>query len=245
MQTLIQDGKYQVIKLLRQNAGFTSCLCINIETSNHYQPLIVSTYESADSIRRYLPAFYAMRDSPCSDFIDMSTAAHSISAVFTYHEGIQLPEYFARVDKDDFELRMHYADKLFLEALILDALDDCIAYAVLSPECVVVDKLAEKVHFNYIVPPLDGIPPDYKSQRTAEILKTIFEKNRFVPDGVPDFINALGGTMKTDDIVEIYAKWKHAESGFLDEYEILKKETLPAYFSRRIKTTVKRNFFKR
>lgn len=241
MQTLVQDGKYQVMELLAERKDFEACLCIDIETSSHYQPVIVSRYRAAESIKGCLPAFYEMLGGPCSDFIGVKTEAHGICTIFHFHEGTDIKTFFGGIAKDDFELRAAYADKLFKAALELDALADFIAYNALLPEHVIIEKYNEQLGFNYIIPPDFFVPKFYKSGQLALLLRIIFVKNRYTPETVFTYIEQLEAKPLSDgNIVAFYAAWKRLAPTLLETYEKYKSESFAGYLKRRIKNGFKK-----
>lgn len=235
MQTFIKDGKYQVLEILSESEGFRSCLCIDVETDNQYRQMILNTYESAQVIRRFIPAFYAMRSGNCGDFIDAVSGPHSITAVFTYHEGVHFSEFFERLDRDDFELRLDYASLLLETTLIFDIMEGFIVGAVFNSDHIVVLEKAKKVAVNYIIPPGRSETDGFKRRQTAALFRMIFKKNRFYPDAVFEYIRSLEEDKRNLSMVEILAEWKKIESGLLEEHEKLKKESIFAYLIRRIK----------
>jgi hypothetical protein len=241
MQTLMQDGKYQVMELLSKRDGFEACLCIDIETSNHYRPVIVSRYRAAESIKGCLPAFYGMLGGPCSDFIDVKTETHGICTIFQYHEGTDIRTFFDGIEKDDFALRVTYADNLFKAALELDTLADFIANNALLPAHVIIEKYNGQLGFNHIIPPDFFVPKQYKAERMALLLRIIFVQNRYTPEDVFTYIEQLGAEpMASENIVAFYAAWKRIEPALLEKFAQYKNESLTGYLKRRIKNGFKK-----
>ena len=108
MGTLIQGGKYQVLEVMEEQDGYKACLCIDVETNNHYRPMIFNIYEEAEDIKRLLPVFYDIDRSQCTDFIHVMSGKHHITAAFEYHQGEELRDFFGRMDRYDFEMRCSY-----------------------------------------------------------------------------------------------------------------------------------------
>jgi hypothetical protein len=233
MQTLLKDGKYQILEILHESPGFRSCLCIDVETDNNYKQIILNTYEDAKEVRRLLPVFYAMRGGECSDFIDVISGTHNISSVFAYHDGMKISEFFSRADKDDFEIRHFYTNALLEAVLILDVLDDFIACGALCDERIAIEDKNKKLSINYILPPDIEEMLDFKRIKTSKVLRLIFKKNRFVPDEVYEFIKSLEQDEQNfKSMVDIYAAWKNIEGNLMSQYEKLRKETFSAYLIR-------------
>ncbi|MDQ7096749.1 hypothetical protein REC12_24455 [Desulfosporosinus sp. PR] len=239
MQTLVQGGMYQVLEVLEQQEGYRACLCIDVETNNHYRPLILNIYENYDDIRRFLPAFYTMKQEANSDFIDLLSGKHSITAVFQYYEGTNLKNYFQQVDKENFELRCTYA-YLFLEAcLSLDAMADFIAYSCLRPENIVVVAKLQKIEINYLIRPLEVAAKPFKRQRIAVILEDIFVKNRFVPDELWEYIDELKQN-RDESIAGTFSGWKQIHNTLLETHRLLQKESWKSYLIRRLKSSLQK-----
>ena len=58
MQALVQDGKYQVHKILAAKDGYEAVVCINVESQNYYEPILLNVYKDSQYIRQYLKLFY-------------------------------------------------------------------------------------------------------------------------------------------------------------------------------------------
>lgn len=235
MQTLIQGGKYQVLEVLEQQEGYKACLCIDVETNNQYKPLVLNIYEKSEDIRRFLPAFYRMSREQNSEFSGVMSGQHSITAVFAYHPGDKLGSFFRQVSKDDFELRSKYAFLLLEACLLLDAGEDFIAYSCLEPENIVIAEKLQKVMVNYIIRPRETIEKPYKWGKLANLLEHIFIRNRYVPDGVWDYIEDLKQN-RDESIVSAFSRWKEISPGLMEEHKRLKKETLISYIIRLVKS---------
>jgi hypothetical protein len=233
MQTLIQEGQYQILEVLEAQDGYKACLCIDVETNNHYKEMIFNIYEKDEDIRRYLPSFFALSHGICSDFVRVMSGCHSITAVFEHHSGTKLKDFFIKLDKNDFETRANYAFMLLEECLILDAMEDFIAYGVLSPEHIVISEKAKKIMINYIIPPCGEIPDNFKPQKLAELFEIIFIKNRYVPDQLWSYIEDLKENRYTN-IVSAFSKWKEVSDTLFEEYKKLRKETLLGYWKRKL-----------
>lgn len=242
LQTLLMDGKYQILELLRDSGDYRCCLCIDVETNNHFKPMVLNTYQKPSVIRSYLPEFYSMQNGSsmqggmCSDFVELLTGPHSLTAVFEYHEGENLSDYFSRLNGENFETRLKLASSLLEEIIILDAFSDFVAQAVLSPENIVVQEKAQRIRFNYIISPLRYAGAGYKGRQTAFILRTIFVNNRFVPEALFNYIGKLeAGGPEVSSLVKIYAAWKRIENDLLSEHNKLNKESFFAYLIRKAK----------
>lgn len=235
MQTLIHNGKYQIQEILHKQEGFRACLCIDVETNNHYKPMVFNIYENDDDIRRYLPLFFTINKGQCPDYLQVMSGEHTITAVFEYHGGERLADFFSRVDKYDFALRMKYATLLMKEFLMLDAVDDIIACSALNQNHIRVMEKDESVRLNFILMPYSGeVPAHFKPHKLAEFLCVVFKKNRYVPELLWDFVDELKNN-KHDDFVAAYSVWKSMCDRLEDEHEELKKESLWMYALRRIK----------
>jgi len=235
MDTLVQEGKYQVLEVLEKQDGYRACLCIDVETNNHYRPMIFNIYEKDEYIRRYLPAFFSMSHEGNSDFIRVLSGRHCITAVFEHHTGVKLRSYFKQADKNDFGLRCRYASMLLEECLILDAAADFISYSCLEPDNIVVSDKLQKVRINYIVRPGETINSNYKGEKLALLLEQIFAANRYVPEGLFEYIVELKRGIY-ESIVTAFSRWKEIQEDLMDEHRNLRKETLATYLVRRIKS---------
>ncbi len=239
MRSLIQDGKYQVLEVLEEQDNYKACLCIDVETNNDYKPLIFLIYEDDADIRRFLPAFFNLNREQFPDFIRVMSGTHNIMAVFAYHQGVKLREYFRRDNRVDFEERVNYAGRLLKECLILDVAADFIAASCLEPEHLVVADKSQKVRINYLIRPRkdDGLP--FKGQKLAVLLECVFVKNRYVPDGLWEYIDSLRKN-ENETVGTAFSRWKEISEALLQEHRSLLKETWPAYLVRRLKQRLKK-----
>lgn len=239
MDTLIQGGKYQVLEVLEDQDGYKACLCIDVETNNHYKPMIFNIYERDEDIRRFLPVFFNMSKEQCEDFVRVMSGKHNITAVFEYHQGVKLPDFFKQKDKDDFETRFKYAHLLLEECLILDTLADYIACECLNPDNIIISEESQKVMINYIIRPNGNYGKDSKSKRLLALLECIFVQNRYVPDNLWVFFDYLRKN-ENINIVGAFSQWKEIENVLIEEHKNLKKETFAAYLIRRLKKLIKK-----
>jgi len=246
MDTLIQGGKYQVIEVLEAEESYKACLCIDVETKNDYRPMIFNIYEKHEDIRRFLPKFYSLDQEQHTDFIRVMSGQHSITAVFEYHLGIKLQNFFIQVDQEDFELRSKYAFLLLEACLMLDTIPDFIAYSCLEPGNIIVSEKSQKVMINYIIRPLEIGDEPFKWRKVAYLLEQIFVKNRFVPDEIWEYIDDLKQN-EDEGIVGAFSRWKEISEGLLAEHKRLKQEKLISYYIRRLKRSRQRmkRFFKK
>jgi hypothetical protein len=239
MQTLVQGGIYQVLEVLEQQEGYRAYLCINVETNNNYKPLILNTYENCENIRRYLPSFYDLKHEHSTDFVELLSGEHSITAVFQYHEGKKLKDFSRQLNKEDFEIRCKYACLLLEACLLLDAMVDFIAYSCLEPENIIIMDKIEKVGINYIIRPVDILEKPFKWKKIANLMEIIFIKNRFVPDELWDYIDELKQN-KDESIVSAFSHWKQIYPTLLEEHKRLKKESMQAYIIRWLKSFIQK-----
>ncbi len=233
MGTLIQGGKYQVLEVMEEQDGYKACLCIDVETNNHYRPMIFNIYEKSEDIKRLLPVFYDIDRGQCTDFVHVMSGKHYITAAFEHHQGEGLRDFFSRMDKYDFEMRCSYAYLLLEQCLILDAVDDFIAYACLEPVNIVVSEKLQKVMINYMIRPQrnDG---ESKGKKLAVLLECIFVDNRYVPQLLWEYIGSLRENEGLS-IAAAFSRWKEIGAQLLKEHRDLKKEALIAYLFRRLK----------
>ncbi len=244
MDTLIQGGKYQVLEVLEIEEGYKAYLCIDVETNNDYRPMIFNIYEKASDIRRFLPEFYSLNREQHPEFIDIMTGQHSITAVFEYHYGPELLNFFEQVDKEDFELRSKYAFRLLEACLMLDTVPDFIAYACLEPDNIIILEKNQKVRINYLIRPLEMGNEPFKWKKLAYFMDHIFVKDRYAPDEIWEYIEDLKQN-RDDSIAEAFSRWKEIYEGLLEEHKRLKQEKWLAYRVRRLKEFFRRRRFKR
>lgn len=238
MGPLIQEGKYQVLEVLEEQDGYRVCLCIDVETNNQYKPMIFNIYEKDEDIRRVLPTFFTLNREQFTDFIQVMSGKHNIIAVFEYHQGLKLRDFFQKVHADDFEQRCSYASKLLEKCLILDAAADFIAFSCLDPEHIVIADKSQNVAINYIIRPQENYSGNFKGEKLAALLECIFVKNRYAPDALWGYIGSL---RKNDaNIVTAFSRWKEIKEELLKEHQSLKKEAWPAYLLRRLKKQFRR-----
>lgn len=233
MGPFIEDGKYKVLEVLQELEGYKSCLCIDVETNNHYRPLIFNIYEKEGDIRRYLPAFYSLDKNKFSDFVQVKSGRHKIIAIFEYHEGVNIQDFFRDNKTMDFEKRLTYATKLLQESLILDATVDFISLPCLELDNFVVSESSNAVMINFLIPPLRENTRT-KGAQCATLLEAIFIKDRYVPEILWEFINAIRDN-QGENIVSIFSKWKNLLPELLMEHQKLRKETWLGYLLRRLK----------
>jgi hypothetical protein len=234
MDTLIQGGKYQVLEILEQHEDYKACLCIDVETNNDYRPMIFNIYEKHENIRQFLPTFYSLNKEQQTEFISIMSGQHSITAVFEYHPGIKLLNFFQQVDKEDFELRSKYAFLLLEVCLILDTVPDFISYSCLEPQNIVISEKTQKVMVNYIIRPLEIGDKPFKWRKMAFLFEAIFVKNRVVPDGIWEYIEDLKQN-RDENIVGAFSRWKEIAGALLEEHKRLKEERFISYCIRRLK----------
>ncbi|MGI6120370.1 MAG: hypothetical protein ACOYIB_07375 [Desulfosporosinus sp.] len=238
MDTLIQGGKYQVLEVIEAEEGYKACLCIDVETNNDYRPMILNIYEKYEDIRRFLPQFYSLNQEQHAEFICILSGQHSITAVFEYHPGVKLPNFFQNVDKEDFELRCQYASKLLEACLLLDTVPDFMAYACLEPENIIISEKKQNVMINYIIRPLEIGDEPFKWRKLASLLELIFVHNRYVPDKTWEYISELKQN-RDDNIVGAFSRWKEISESLLEEHKILKEEKFISYIMRRLKRIIR------
>ncbi|WP_018212980.1 hypothetical protein [Desulfitobacterium hafniense] len=233
MGPFIEDGKFKVLEVLQELEGYTACLCIDVETNNHYRPMVFNIYEKEEDIRRYLPAFFNLNKEQFTDFIRVVSGKHCIFAIFAYHEGVKLRDFFKDGKTPEFEKRVAYATRLFQECLILDAMPDLISLPCLEPDHMVVIEQANRVRINYVIPPL-APRRKAKGEQCAALLECIFKQDRYVPEGLGEFIAHLR-LHEQVSIVSAFSQWKELAPGLLTEHQNLLKETWWAYGLRRLK----------
>lgn len=243
MDTLIQGGKYQVIEVLEAENGYKACLCIDVETNNHYKPMLFNIYENDEDIRRLLPEFYDLGQKKYSGFIRVMSGQHSIMAVFEHNSGVRFTDYFQRLNKDNFELRCKYASLLLEECLVLDAAPEFMAYACLEAENLVVSEKLEKVKINYILRPWGYKYKGFKGEKLARLLELVFVRNRYVPDGLWEYIEDLKCNEGLN-VVAAFSGWKEIKDSLLEEHKQLRKEAFPAYLLRRLKKLLKKKIIR-
>ena len=238
MGPVIEEGKYKVLEVLQELEGYKTCLCIDVETNNHYRPMIFNIYENEEDIRSYLPIFYSLDREKFSDFIEVVSGRHCIIAMFHYHEGVRLRDFLKENKKMDFEKRLAYATKLLQECLILDATTDRISLPCLDPDHIVVAESSQKVNLNYWIPPLRE-HRSTKGARCATLLECIFIKDRYVPERLWEFIQRIREN-ESVNLVAVFSQWKVLLPELLQEHQSLRKETWPAYLLRRLKQLLRR-----
>lgn len=230
---LVKNGQYQVLEVLYESRGFRSCTCIDVESDNSYKQMILNIYETPGDIRRLLPDFYALCDIGCSDLIEVFPGEHSLWAVFAWHSGTKVSEYFAKLDINDFETRFFYAKALLKKLLALDMLQDSIAYMAFQTEHLVIQETRKKVHINFILPPHTHIFQGYKQRQAVDMLRSIFLPNRYVPNTVFSFINSIEqNEQQFSSIKDIYMNWKRMEERVMQEHQELRSESTVDYLKR-------------
>ncbi|MDD2554286.1 MAG: hypothetical protein PHP51_06920 [Desulfotomaculaceae bacterium] len=239
MAPLIHEGKYQVLEVFEERDGFKCYLCIDVETNNHYKAMVFNIYEKPQDIRWFLPLFFDLNREQFTDFIRVMSGRHNITAVFAYHQGVKLREFFKEVNVADFEQRCSYASKLLEQCLILDAAPDFIAFSCLEPDHIVILDKSQKVAINYIIRPQKNYSDKFKGRKLATLLECIFVKDRYVPAGLWEYIGNLRKS-ESESIVTAFSRWKEINEELLKEHRKLKKEALPAYLLRRLKQQLKR-----
>ena len=234
MDTLIQGGKYQVLEILEQHEDYKASLCIDVEINNDYRPMIFNIYEKYENIRKFLPTFYSLNPEQHTEFICVMSGQHSITAVFEYHTGIKILNFFQQMDKEDFELRSKYAFLLLEACLMLDTVPDFISYSCLEPENIVISEKMQKVMINYIIRPLEIGNESFKWKKLARLFEQIFVKNRYVPDDLWEYIDDLKQN-QDNSIVAAFSRWKEIYGSLLTEHKRLKEEKFISYCIRRLK----------
>lgn len=211
MQGIIDSGKYKVIEVLQSDDSYEFCLCIDVMVNNGYDTYIFNTYRGKDAIREFLPLYYGMKNTRFSDFVELVTSDGSISAVFRYFSGQKFRNFFYVHPRDKFDEKLTYAESMFSAALEFDLLDEKITAGALSIKNAVVDIRSMTVHFNYLIAPNLQAEADFRSKRLGEMLGLIFQKDRYMPEQITEFIDDLkAGKFKT--CVEIYAQWRRVSA---------------------------------
>ena len=232
MLGLIDSGKYNIIEILTSNDDYEASLCIDVAVKNDYAMYIVNNYKSKNSLREFLPMYYALSKDECRDYVDLITASGSVMAMFRYHSGIKFYEYFVKGNTLTYEERLKYANSLLSAALELDMIDSYFAYCALQSDNVRVDTANQRIDFNYMVPPQTGdIPDNFRADSLGNMLRALFPHERLLPVEIEDFCEDVAeGRFRT--CLEIYSGWRAIQTAAAKTYSLYQRESFLQYLVR-------------
>jgi hypothetical protein len=241
MQGIIDSGKYKIIEVLRSTESYEADLCIDVLVNNGYEMQIVNTYKGREAIQEFLPLYYGMNNDICRDFMGIATADGSVSAAFVWHGGEKIGEYFRKnlLNKEDYPIRLEYADKLLSGALELDMLDDRLAAAALDDSTMTVDTKGRKINFNYMVYPGIEYSDSFRCVKLGKIMRTVFPPNRYLPEEIDDFVGKMCAG-KYSSCVEIYSSWREIGEQAAKTRNLYENEDFFKYLIRMVKQKSKR-----
>lgn len=233
MQTLLANGRYKVMEVLYSNPDYDICLCTDVMTSGG-ENVIVNIYKSRGLIHEYLLVFYEMKKNAPRDFRGVITADGCICAIFAFHGGIKLWDFFSKDAKLEYSDRLEYAHSLLSAALELDLVDDRVAASVLSDENVLADAKAKKINLVYRIDPVFDITAGFRGKRLGRFMRMIFPEDRYLPAEIDELINELSAGMYPD-CVAAYSRWLSIQESAAATREQYQKETFVQYLLRRAK----------
>ncbi len=241
MQGIIDSGKYKIIEVLRSTENYEADLCIDVLVNNGYEMQIVNTYKSRETIQEFLPLYYGMKKDNCRDFTGVSTADGSVSAAFLWHGGERIEEYFRKnlLSKEDYSVRLEYADRLLAAALELDMLDDRLAAAALDDSTMTVDVKDRRINFNYMVYPGIEYSDGFRCIKLGKILRLIFPPDRYLPEEIDSFTEKMCSG-KYLNCVEMYSSWREIREQAEKTRRLYENETFFQYLMRMAKKKSKR-----
>lgn len=237
MQAIINSGKYKITEVLKSHFGYEAMLCSDV-TVNSNGLYIVNRYSEQAYIRELLILFYDMEKKRVASFCGLASASGSFDVIFKYHKGVPFDEYYSECSKD-YEKTIKYADSLLRCALEFDLTDDRIAACGLTTENVVIDTIDERVYFNMMLDPDVSGSGNFRTERLGEMLNRMFERNRYLPDVISDFIDKLSdGEFKSCSAA--YAEWRSIQSAAEKMHKEYLKESILKYLGRRAKKKIKK-----
>lgn len=224
MQGIIDRGKYKIAEILCRSEGYEACLCVDVTKNDDRNIFLFNIYNSKQTIREYLPMFYAIQKNNIKDFIGIEVFEGSISAIFKYYSGEELTGFFEKHKEISFDERLEYADSLLSRALELELMDNRLACCALKEGSVVIDKKAKAVHLNFPAAPESLEHAENISERLGYLISKMFVFDRLLPEEIMDFTDRLidrsfGGC------VEIYSQWRKAAASAPDTRREYEKES--------------------
>ena len=239
MGVLLDGGKYQVLENMISEPGYTAAVCIDVESRNNYKPLIFNIYSEPVYINEFLPLFYGVSPEVCYGFHGVIPGNRCIMAYFDYHKGVPLMDHLKTLPKDDYPARARIAGSFLEATLFFDMLPPVFAVSALTAPYTVFDTKENAVYFNFCIKPRPEPSLEEKRELFTSYLKSIFVKNRYLPDKVADFIMQTGSS-DTLKFVPVCAAWRQISAVAMEEYEKYKKESIPGYIKRLLGRKLKR-----
>lgn len=237
MQAIINSGKYKITEVLKSHFGYEAMLCSDV-TVNSSGLYIVNRYSEQAYIRELLILFYDMEKKRVADFRGLTSASGSFDVIFKYHKGVPFDEYYSKCSKD-YEKTIKLADSLLRCALEFDLTDDRIAACGLTTENIVIDTIGERAHFNMLLDPDNSGSGNFRTERLGEMLNRMFERNRYLPDIISDFIDKLSDG-EFESCSAAYAEWRSIQNAAEKKHKEYLKESLFKYLARRAKKKIKK-----
>ena len=239
MQALVQDGKYQVHKILAAKDGYEAVVCINVESQNYYEPILLNVYKDSQYIRQYLKLFYELDKAFHSDFIEIMTHPQGISVAFKYYEGTPIRNYCKQISEDELYKRIQTLEMIFEGLLVVEQLDLSLMRLVYKIDHLMMFEKENKVKVNYILQPETTMEDDFRIKEIGEILDILFKTDRYTPEAIKQYIEELKDN-KYKNTISMYARLREIKEDVLKEYDNLKKESFLTYLRRKIKGKFKK-----
>ncbi len=239
MQALVQDGKYQVHKILVAQDGYEAAVCINVECQNYYEPILLNIYKDSQYIRQYLKLFYELDKTFHSDFIEIMTHPEGICVAFKYYEGIPIRSYCKQISEHELNKRIQTLEMIFEGLLVAEQLDLSLMRLVYKVDHLMMFEKENKVKVNYILEPDSAIEDDFRIKEISEVLDSLFKPDRYMPEAIKQYIEELKHN-KYKNTISMYARLREIKEDVLKEYDDLKKESFLTYLKRKIKSRFKR-----
>lgn len=233
MSRPIVNGKYKIIKVLSSDWQYEASVCHNVTLKNDYAMNVVNIYKGKEAIKSFLPLYFGMTTDTCREFEEIICSEGTVSAVFEYHSGEEVADFFGKHPTEAYDEKLEYAELLLRSALELDMVDDRIAACVLK-QGVVLDPRSRKFHFNYIISPDVEPESGFRAKRLGEMMTAIFRPNRYLPVEIEDFCLELCNG-KYGSCVEIYSTWKQVREAAEATRKQYLKESFLKYLIRRSK----------
>lgn len=239
MQNLVQNGKYQVHKILHTSEGYQALVCINVEAQDYYAPVLLNIYEKSEYIRAYLRLFYELDKKFHSDFLELMTHSQGISAAFHYYEGTPLIAYCKQIERKELEEKIQVVERVFEALLLTESLDNRLLGSIYRMDNLVVQEKDNKIRINYILRPDLEYEEHLRSKEISSLLECLFKPGRYTPREIEKYMQEIKEN-QYKNTVSMYAKLREIKEDILKEYKLLKEESFFSYAKRVLKEKLKK-----